>query len=336
MALQTNSQNTYAAVGIREDLTDIVALIDPQETPFISVIGSGPAAKQTKHEWQTQGLETPSKTNFQLEGDDSPSAAAATNRVRLSNYCAISRKVASVDGTMQAVDVAGIANELDNQKMLKAVELRRDMEVILLDNNAYEVGSTTSVRECAGMAAYITNGVIASGGSLYTAAAGTGTNAWNLSATTTGALTLTALNSAMKEAYVDGGKPDTLLLSPTQRVNFANMTLQSSLGGAAQVRYNFNSPKAAALITAVDTWVSHMGTVAVMTDVQMASDSGTTNGLDDTAYLIDSRYASLSYLRGMQTIPLAKTGDADKFMVLAEYTLQVDAPKAHAAVFALS
>lgn len=332
MAIQTNAQNTYAAVGIREDLTDIVALIDPQETPFISGIGSGPAARQTKHEWQTQGLSTPSKTNFQLEGDDAVSASAAVARVRLANYCAISAKIGSVSGTMQQVDVAGIANELDNQKMLKAVELRRDMEVILLDNNAYLVGGTTTARECAGIAAYITNTDF-TGADLYSAASGTGADAWNLTATTARALSLTCLNGAMKEAYTDGGKPDMLLLSPTQRINFANLTLQSSLGGAAQIRYNFNSPKAAALMTAVDTWVSHMGTVAVMTDIQMASD---TSYLNKTAYLIDSRYAALSYLRGMQTFPLAKTGDADKFEVLAEYTLQVDAPKAHAALFQLS
>lgn len=335
MAIQTNSQNTFAAIGIREDLTDIVALIDPQETPFISGIGTGPASTATKHEWQVQGLASPSKTNFSLEGDDSVSASAAQARVRLFNYLAISTKIGSVTGSMQAVDVAGIGNELDNQKMLKAVELRRDMEVILLDNNAYVAGSAGTARECAGVAAYITNTDF-SGSSLYSAAAGTGADAWNLSATTSRALSLTILNGAMKEAYIDGGRPDMLLLSPTQRINFANLTLNSTLGGAAQVRYNFNSPKAAALLTAVDTWVSHMGTVAVMTDIQMASDSGTTNGLDDTAYMIDSRYAAVSYLRGMQTFDLAKTGDADKFEVLAEYTLQVNAPKAHAALFALA
>lgn len=101
MTLQTNSQNTYAAIGIREDLTDIVALIDPQETPFISNIGTGPKLGQTKHEWQVQPLAAASKTNFQLEGDDNLSAAAAEARVRLFNYAAISRKVGSVTGTMQ-------------------------------------------------------------------------------------------------------------------------------------------------------------------------------------------------------------------------------------------
>jgi hypothetical protein len=340
MTIQTNAQNTYAAIGIREDLTDIVALIDPQETPFISNIGTGPKPGQTKHEWQVQPLAAASKTNFQLEGDDTPSAAAATNRERLFNYCAISRKVGSVTGTMQEVVVAGIANELDNQKMLKAVELRRDMEVILLDNNAYAAGGTTTARECAGLAAYITNG--ASGGALYTgggnysAAAGTGADAWNLSSTTAGGMTLTALNSAVQDAHIDGGKPDMLMLSPRNKTAFSNLTLQSSLGGAAQIRYNLNGVRPGALIGAVDTWLSNFGMLDVMSNVQMASDSGTTNGLDDTAYLIDSRYAKVCYLRPMGSQDLAKTGDATKFMTLAEYTLQVDAPKAHAAVFAIA
>lgn len=336
MAIQTNSQNTYAAVGIREDLTDIVSLIDPQETPFFSNIGTGPAlTKSTKHEWQVQPLAAASKTNFQLEGDDNLSATAAEARVRLFNYAAISRKVGSVTGTMEDTDVAGVGNELDNQKMLKAVELRRDMEVILLDNNAYVAGSTGTARECAGLGAYITNTDF-SGADLYSAAAGTGADAWNLAATTSRVMSLTILNGALTQAHIDGGKPDMLMFSPRNKVNFSNLTLQSSLGGATQVRYNLNGVRPAALIGAVDTWLSNFGQLDVMSNIQMASDSGTTNGLDDTAYLVDTRYAKVCYKRGMFSENLAKTGDATKFMTLAEYTLQVDAPKAHAALFALT
>lgn len=332
MAIQAASQNTYQAIGIREDLTSIVSLIDPQETPFISNIGLGKPATAVKHEWQVQPLTAPSKTNFQLEGDDSPAATTAVARQRIYNYCAISRKVGSVTGTMRAVDVAGISDEYDNQEMLKAIELRRDMEVILLDNNKYETGGTATVRECAGFAAYITNTDF-TGSNLFSAATGTGVDAWNLASTTTRALSLTILNGAVLAAHTDGGKPNMLLLSPTQRTNFSNLTLQSSLGGAAQVRYNTNSVKPMALIGTVDTWLSNFGPLDVMSDVQMASDTSYEN---ITAYMVDTRHVGLSYLRRMFSEPLAKTGDADKFQILAEYTLEVDAPNAHAALFALS
>lgn len=335
MAIMTNSQNTYGAVGIREDLTDIVALIDPQDTPFISNIGLGEPSKTTKHEWQVQELTAPNKSNFQLEGDDAPAALTINNRTRLFNYCAISRKVGAVTGTDKAVITAGISDEYDNQVMLRGIELRRDQEVILLDNNAYVAGGTTTARECAGLGAYITN-TDNSGYSSYTAATGNGSDAWNLSATTSRALSLTILNGALEAAHTDGGKPKMLIVSPVNKRNFTNITLQSSLGGASQVRYNLNGVRPAALIGAVDTWLSNFGQLDVISDVQMASDSGTTNGLDDTAYLVDPDRIGVSYLRRMTTEPLAKTGDNDKFMILAEYTLQVDAPKAHAALFALT
>lgn len=335
MTLLTNSQNTYAMIGIREDLTDIVSLIDPQEVPFQSNIGTGPKPTTTKHEWQVQPLTAQSKTNFALEGDDAPTASAAEARVRLYNICAISRKVGAVSGTGQTVTVAGVSNELDEQKMLKAIELRRDMELILLDNNAYVAGSAGTARECAGLAAYITN-TDNTGYSSYSAAAGTGADAWNLAATTARALSLTILNGAVKEAHTDGGRPNALLVSPTQKQRFSGLTLQSSLGGAAQVRYNLNGVRPAALIGAVDTWLSDFGALDVISNVQMAGDSGTTNGLDDTAFMVETAKAKRCDLRPMFTEDLAKTGDNTKFEVICEYTLQVDAPKAHAALFALS
>jgi hypothetical protein len=322
MAMMTNAQNTYGAIGIREDLTDIVALIDPQDTPFVSNIGLGQPSKTTKHEWQVQELTAPNKSNFQLEGDDAPD-------------CAISRKVGAVTGTDKAVITAGISDEYDNQVMLRGIELRRDQEVILLDNNAYVAGGTTTARECAGLGAYITNTDF-TGSDAYSAGTGTGATAWNLANTTSRALSLTILNGALEAAHIDGGKPKMLMLSPVNKRNFTNITLQSSLGGASQVRYNLNGVRPAALIGAVDTWLSNFGQLDVISNVQMASDSGTTNGLDDTAYLIDPERVGVSYLRRMTTEPLSKTGDNDKFMIIAEYTLQVDAPKAHAALFALT
>jgi hypothetical protein len=333
MAILTNSLATYSQTGRREDIIDEVFLIDPQETPFISSIGRT-TATNTYHEWQTQSLATASKSNFQVEGDDNVTPTAATARVRLGNYCAISYKVAAVSGTAQASNVAGVGNELDNQKMLKGVELRRDMELILLDNNAYAVGGTSTARECAGLAAYITNSDM-SGRTLFSVAAGTGANAWNLAATTTAPLSLTILNGAIKEGFVDGGKPNMLLLSPTQKQKFSALTLQSSLGGAAQVRFSTGQARAMPLIGTVDMWMSDFGTLDVMTDVQLAADTGST-GLDQAAFLIDTRYATLASYRPMFTEDLAKSGDNTKFQVLAEYTLEVGAPKAHAWLPALT
>lgn len=331
MAMTTNAQNTYAQVGIREDLKDVVYRIDPEEVPFQSNISTSGTATNTYKEWQVQELASPSKTNQQLEGR-TYSAAAVTARTRMGNRCQISDKVFAVTNTGQAVDVAGVTNEYDEQMVLKAIELKRDMEVSLLDNNAQAAGGTTTVRETAGLATFLTN-VDMTGVQDYTAATGDGTDAWNLSGTTARALTLTILNSAMKSAYIDGGKPTMIMLSPTQTVNFTGLALASSISGAAQVRYNLSDVEAAAIIGSVEGWRSDFGGVKRTINVQMASD---TAFLDDAAFLIDPRFAEVAFLREIQEVDLPEVADSNEGVVRAEYTLCVGAPKAHAGAFVLS
>ncbi|MBL8630722.1 MAG: DUF5309 domain-containing protein [Rhodospirillaceae bacterium] len=324
MALYTNAQNTYSQIGIKEDLADMVYRIDPEETPFQSNISTKGRAKNTLVEWQTQALAAPS-ANYQVEGDVT-NAGTATARARLNNRCAISKKVYAVTGTSQSVEVAGVDNELDEQRLLKGIELKRDMEVTLLANTGYDAGSSSSARKCAGLPAYVTNADV-SGMGTYSASLGTGSTAWNLASSTTRALSLTILNAAMKTAYVAGGKPKMLMLSPDQKVNFSQLALASNLSGGVQIRYNLNQVRPAALIGAVETWQSDFGALDVIVNVQQASDA---SFLNKTAFLIDPRFVDVAFLRPFQVEQLAKTGDADAEHVIAEYTLRVGAPKAHA------
>ena len=44
---------------------------------------------------------------------------------------------------------------------------------------------------------------------------------------------------------------------------------------------------------------------------------------DETALCLDFEYLAISYLRNIHSIPLSKTGDSSRSMMLAEYTLEV-------------
>ena len=331
MAMTTNAQNTFAQIGIREDLADIVYRIDPEETPFQSNISTAGRATNRYVEWQIQTLASPSTSNFQLEGDE-PTPTAATARSRIGNRVAISFKTFAVTTTANAVDVAGIDDELDEQRLLRGLELKRDMEVILLNNNAQTVGGTQTVTECAGLPSFITN-TDNTGTERFTAATGDGTDAWNFANSTTRALTLTILNGALKEAYVDGGAPDFIMLSPDQKIKFSGLALASSISGAAQVRQSISKDEAATIVGSVEGWLSDFGSIAVTVNRQMASD---TSFLDITAFMVDSKYAEVAFLEPMQHRPLGTTGLADREMIYASYTLKIGAPKAHAFVSNLS
>ena len=104
MAVPTNTRETYGAIGIREDLSDIIYNISPEETPFMSAIGKS-TADNTFFEWQTDSL-TSAAANRVAEGDDA-SVIAVSEPTRRGNYTQISTKAVQTSGTAEAVDFAG-------------------------------------------------------------------------------------------------------------------------------------------------------------------------------------------------------------------------------------
>lgn len=334
MTMVTNAQNTYNAVGIREDLEDVVYRIDPDKTPFLSNLTADVVGMQTKHEWQTQGLTAPA-VNSQLEGNVI-TAGPAKNRARIANYMNISTKSYAVTGTERAVNIAGVQDEYDEQRLLKALELKRDMEITLLTNQGYlSTPGTTTARNCAGLPAYITNWD--AGIAQYTAPTGDGTDAWNFAAITASggsarALSLSLLNTATYNAVVKGAQPNMMLLSAYQKKAFSQLALTAT-SGAVQLRYNMPDEMQGRLISAVEMWQSDYGAIQVVPDIQMDLDPGgayksTTQKYE--VFILDTRYLACVYLNGRQFVSrdLGVTGDADQGYVLSEYTLRVGAPLA--------
>ena len=55
MAVPANTRETYGAIGIREDLSNIIYNISPMDTPFLNSAGRG-SCDNTTFEWQTDEL----------------------------------------------------------------------------------------------------------------------------------------------------------------------------------------------------------------------------------------------------------------------------------------
>ncbi len=111
MTIITNTFTRHDAIGVREDLADVIYNISPTETPFQTNAGRGKAA-QTLHEWQNDALATASSSNQQIEGDDIASYDAVTATVRLGNYTEIARKTVVISDTQEVVDKAGRKSEI--------------------------------------------------------------------------------------------------------------------------------------------------------------------------------------------------------------------------------
>lgn len=308
---------TSAAVGEREQLADVIYRIDPAETPFFSNV-----KKETSNgiftEWQTQELASASATNYVNEGA-AISTAAATPTVRLGNYHQISVKSFATSGTLDAVDTAGREREHNYQKVLKALELRRDIEKAITDTNVARSGSDP--RKSASLMTWITNGSVGASGAF---SAGTGTD--TVTDGTDRALTLALIEDGMQDAWTDGGNPSMMLASATNRANFSDL---SASGNLVSNDVNMTAAKEVAYVGSTSVFLTDFGTVEATPSRFMSNDK---------MFLLDPEFASLCTLNGrnFQEKDMGDTGDSQATMLITEWALKVLAPKAHAGIFDLS
>ena len=309
---------TYTAIGMREDLSDVIYDISPTDTPFMSSIGKTKATA-TYHEWQTDSLAA-AALGGAVEGSDATSITAAPT-TRIGNRTQIFTKSVAIAGTLEAVDKAGRKSEKAYQLAKVSAELKRNIELTLLSNQVSSAGNSSTARTMGGLQAWLnsnydggTSGVAGSGG---TTARVDGTDR---------TFTEDILKVVIKEVYQSGGNPKVLMVNP------AHKQLVSAFAGIAAQRYMAPGNEPTTIIGAADVYMSDFGTVSVVPNRFMNS----VNACDETAFIVDPDMAAVAYLRPFQTIELAKTGDSEKTQLLAELTLEVKNEAAHGIVADLS
>ena len=310
MAAVTNAYTTASAKGIREDLTDRIHSVDVEDTPFMSAVGTT-TAKNTIHEWQTRALSAVNTSNAVPEGDE-VARSASTSNVRLSNVCQISRKDATVSGTLEKVDKAGRDSEMALQMADRTIELRKDMEAIVVSNQAYANAATRTLR---GFEAWIrTNSSRGVGG--VDPADPVATPATTATDGTQRVFTETLLLDELQEVYTAGGNVSMALMGPGQKRTASTFTGRA----ASQVMVGANTIR-----QATGLYDSDFGTVK-LTPHRYIRSAGR------TCLLIDPDNVKVAYLRKFERFPLAKIGDADTRVILSEYTLEMCNEKAHGVI----
>jgi hypothetical protein len=316
MAQPTNTFDTYdGANAIREDLADVIYNISPTETPFLSNASKG-TATNTLHEWQTDSLAAVA-VNAQVEGDDynGDSRSATT---RLTNYTQISAKAVTISGTDDAVNNAGMGIQMAYQLAKMGKEIKRDMENAIVGvEQAKVAGNASTARKSASVGTwYGSASNAATNGTPSATPAGTGATA--IAGGTNRTYTEALLKAGLLKAFENGGEPDTVLMTASHK------QLASAFAGVA-TKYKDASDKVS--IGTTDIYVSDFGEVAFVPDRFQNA-----NRVD----ILQMDMWSVDFLRAFQTTDLAKTGDSDKKLLLAEWTLVAKAPDANYGIFNLT
>jgi len=314
MAKVTSAVATYDVTTNREDLTDAIYRIDPEDTPFLSMV---PRTKATAvlHEWSNQALGTVNTANARLEGD-ALTRATSTTPTRKQNYCQISSKDATVTGTQRATNPAGIDDMMAYQMSLKSVELKVDQEAILLGNSGQAAGNTTTARKLRSFNAWLSgNGSRGANGADSTAVTAAATDG---TAGDIRTLTETIFKDAIKDAYEDGGKPTVALVGPF------NKQIVSTFTGRTNSRQNVAEDK---VLGSVSVYGSDFGDIKIVPSRTQR---------DRDCYLVDPKKVKVAYLRAFEPQEMGRVGDAITRDIISEYTLEMCHPDAHAGIFDLA
>ncbi len=318
MAQPTETFDSYDAVGNREDLQDKIYMVSPEKTPVVSSIRRF-TATQRRHEWQRDSLATPNKDNAVIEGDDrtgTPLAATA----RVANTVQLFDKVAVVSATQEKTKSAGRGSEMKYQISKKMVELKRDIEAMVLSDNVAVIGSSAVARKSSGLGAMIyTN--ISHGGAGATPAHATSLADTAQIAGTNRAFTETLLKTVSQATYTTSGEfPSLISLTPSHKGTF------SAFAGIAANRHQVAKGKQGVIVGGADVYMSDFGELTAVPNYVQATANA------NTVFILNPEYLGIAYLGGFKSEPLAKTGHTEKELVSAEACLVVTSETAQAAI----
>jgi hypothetical protein len=307
MAAISNTVLTTAAVGNREELDNFVSMITPTDTPIYTLAGKEKA--ESKHpEWEYEDLDAPGD-NAQPEGNEYD-FDAVTPPTRVGNYTQIFTKTFLFSGTQQAVDNAGPAEKRAHELMKKGKALRKDIEFSIVSNIA---STNTDPRRSGGLPTWLTTNVSRDAGG-----ANGGFSSGVTTVETTGTLrawTKAQTDTVLQSIYNQGGDVTTVVVSPYNKGVFATFMSDSNV---ASFRYAAGKGTNTIIGTA-DIYEGPLGTVKVVPNRVMAGSAA----IARRVYAIDPSMVKWKSLRPIQEDKVAKTGDAEKGVLIAEGALKV-------------
>lgn len=316
MAVIANTFTTANAVGNREELSDVVSRITPEDTPIYSLVEKGKCVS-IHPEWETDDLAAPG-ANAHEEGEDY-TFANVTPPARMGDYTQIVRKDWIISGTQEEVSEAGNVQKRKYQRAKKGVEVRKDIEFAIVSNTASVAGAT---RYLGGLPSWlVTNVSRGASGANGGFSSGTGLTVAATNGTQR-AFTKTILDSVMQQGYNSGANLRYAVTSPYVKSVFVTFMSDTNV---ASFRYAVSSGgEKNTIIATADYYEGPFGKVMIMPNRVQAAAAGVARN----AFFLDPDFVSFLWLRKIQDDnDVAKTGDAEKGVIIGEGTLKVSNEK---------
>ena len=321
-----DTTNTGSAVSNREDLTDVLSILAPEETPILSSLNKQ-KANATFVEWTVDSLAEPLTAGIREGADVGTFTDKFAGRARLGNYVQKFRRDFQVSDLQEAVDSVGPA-KIAQAEAKSIRELKRDIEATLASANdrAAEDGSSTAYAlrglgdwlDSAGPAD-VPAGFRTPAASIYTAAEAAVTEFGE-----------EALNDIITSIFEQTGSTNDLMLIADTGLRRVIADFARTSGSSDNSVRNVNFDGGSGQITLrVDMYESDHGMVSIVNGNPSCMPSFGGSTVNSSGYLINPEYAGIHELIPLGSTRLPNQGGGERGYVDCALTLGVYHPQAH-------
>lgn len=317
--------------GIREDLSDLIAVVDAKTCPVVSMAKKGSEPINPLTQWQADAFAATTVPTGVLSNADVTSADYidnAANRAILSARIQKFREVPSVDDLAQNVSqVAGIGKK---REMAKAVtksleQIKRSMEAAFCSDQESQEQSGASPYLTRGLGKWIQD----SAQSDLPVAAAYRTPTASINTTATASLTESDVQDVLQSIYEQTGKVSTysLICGPALKRAFTGFTRTqfASTNVASAIRTLNQDADAKKITSTVDIFEGDFGTLELIPSLFLAKD-GTSAEQLSRGYVLDMDMVELRYNRKPRFQELEDRGGGSRGIVDAICALCVKSP----------
>jgi hypothetical protein len=316
MAIAT-SYNVTSVQGSREDLSDQLKRVSPEQTPVFSTLGQSRSPKALLSEWMVDSLGEPVFATPPVDGADlsfnAGFADEISTRVRMGNRIQQVQRPFAVSRLAEKIDVAGPQSNLYGASAAKAlILLKTDIESAICSSQLPQTG-TSSVGDMLGGLKHWTDPTATTG--VFDTSAkqdfrSVSGSRFDLSGG--GSMAESDLRALVQAVYEAGGKSVgyTLFSGPAVVNEITDYSRASGAVTATGAAFNVDSDDAA-LRLSVTSWLSDYGRIDIVPTLFAGRSSGVAINADvrNSGLLIPKDDSvSLKTMEGVTTIELPDVG----------------------------
>jgi len=318
-------------VGKREDLRDIIALIDARKYPISSMAPKGTAPKNTLIEWQVDNYPAPAYAGV-LDGADVTAAEyenMAAGRARLGARVQMFRRVPRVSLMAEEIsDVAGIGRRGEMARAItKSIEmLKRDMECAFGSDNESQAQAGAAPYKLRGLGKWIQ----ATAQSDLPIPAAYLTPAGNINGVDPTALTEANVNAVLASVWDVTGEDTTyqLICGRSLRSRFSSFTQYqaASTNVMAAVRMFTQSLAEKKITATIDVYEGDFGTIELHPSAWLCNEHADPTAKLERGYLLNMDLLQILYHSPPQRKVLPDNGGGPVEMIWCIATIIVKNP----------